>query len=159
MSPDGQRPGAAAAAAELAALQAGRVHLADRLEHSGSWWPWDVGLGLWVFLLLGAQSLRGVWWVSVAVVVLAVVGVRVVYVVFRRITGVWVNGFRRGRTRKVIGVWLAVYALVVAVGSWAEFALGWPGAMAVAGAVLGVAVAFINRWWMRVYAAELRGES
>ena len=146
------------AAAELAALQAGRVQLADRLEHSGSWWPWDVGLGLWVFLLLGAQSLRGVWWVSVAVVVLAVVGVRVVYVVFRRTTGVWVNGFRRGRTRKVIGVWLAVYALVVAVGSWAEFALGWRGAMAVAGAVLGVVVAFINRWWMRVYAAELRGE-
>ena len=146
------------AAAELAALQAGRVQLADRLEHSGSWWPWDVGLGLWVFLLLGAQSLRGVWWVSAAVVVLAVVGVRVVYVVFRRTTGVWVNGFRRGRTRKVIGVWLAVYALVVAVGSGAEFALGWRGAMAVAGAVLGVVVAFINRWWMRVYAAELRGE-
>ncbi len=143
------------AAAQLAALRSGRAALADRLEHSGPWWPWDVGLGLWVFLLLGAQSVDDEW-VGVAVVVLAVVGVRGAYVVFRRTTGTWVNGFRRGRTLEVIGVWLAVCAVVVGVGLWAEFELGWRGAMAVAGAVLGVVLAFVNRWWMRVYLAELR---
>jgi hypothetical protein len=30
--------------------------------------------------------------------------------------------------------------------------------MVVAGAVLGVGVALISRWWTRIYAAELRGE-
>jgi hypothetical protein len=45
----------AAAGAELATSRADRVALADRLEHSGSWWPWDVGIGRWLFLLFGLQ--------------------------------------------------------------------------------------------------------
>jgi hypothetical protein len=28
----------------------------------------------------------------------------------------------------------------------------------VAGAVLGVAITFLGRWWTRLYVAELRGE-
>ena len=30
--------------------------------------------------------------------------------------------------------------------------------MVVAGAVLGVAITFLGRWWTRLYVAELRGE-
>jgi hypothetical protein len=146
-----------AARAELAALQDGRTRLAERLEHSGPWWPWDVGLGLWVFLLIGSQSLHGTW-VSVAVLVLAVVGVWVAYVAFQRTTGVWVNGWRRGRTRRVVWSWTAMCLVVYLIALVAEDELGLRGAMAVAGAVLGVVLAAVNRWWMRVYHAELRDQ-
>ena len=47
-------------------------------------------------------------------------------------------------------------AVVVAAGLTGEYALGWQGAMAVAGAVLGVTTALCSRWWTRVYVAELR---
>ena len=145
----------AAAGAELATLQADRVALADRLERSGTWWPWDVALGVWVFLLVGSQSLRGAW-VGIAALVLAVVGVSVAYVVFRRTTGMWVDGWRRGRTRRGMWCWGAWVLVVYAAASAAEHELGLRGAMAVAGAVLGVTLAGVNRWWVRVYAAELR---
>ncbi|MEX5721363.1 hypothetical protein [Geodermatophilus maliterrae] len=145
------------AAAQLATLRADRAALADRLEHSGSWWPWDVGLGLWVFLVIGSQSLQNDW-VRAGAVVLALLGVRVVYVLFRRATGVWVDGWRRGRTRRGMWAWVAWVLVVYAAAFTAENELGLRGAMAVGGVVLGVTLAAFNRWWMRVYVAELRGE-
>ncbi|WP_139173494.1 hypothetical protein [Geodermatophilus telluris] len=144
-----------AAAAQLAALQADRAALADRLEHSGVWWPWDVGLGVWVFLLFGAQSLRGTW-AAVVTVVLTVVGVWGARFAFRRTTGTWISGWRRGRTQRVVWSWVAFVLVVFVTASFAEHEVGLRGAMAVAGAVLGVALAAVNRWWVRVYAVELR---
>jgi hypothetical protein len=37
-------------------------------------------------------------------------------------------------------------------------ALDVRGAMVAAGAVLGVVVALVSRWWSRVFVAELRGQ-
>ncbi len=145
----------AAAGTELATLRAYRVALADRLEHSGSWWPWDVGIGLWLFLLFGLQSLHGTW-VSVAVLVLAVGGAWGVHVGFRRATGTWISAWRPGRTRRGAWCWVAWVLAVSATALVAEYELGLHGAMAVAGVVLGVTVAAFNRWWMRVYLAGLR---
>jgi hypothetical protein len=53
--------------------------------------------------------------------------------------------------------WVAWVLVVSATAFVAEYELGLRGAMAVAGVVLGVTVAAFNRWWMRVYAAGLRG--
>jgi hypothetical protein len=143
------------AAAQLAALRADREKLAQRVMQP--WW-YDVGLGLSVFLLLSASSLRdaGPWrFVALFGGVALLWGIVTAY---KRITGVWVSGLRDGRTQKAIGVWLAVYLVVVGGSLWAEFGLDLRGAAAVGGAVLGVAIAFISRWWMRIYVAELRGE-
>ena len=148
-----RHPGTADAATQLAALRADRERVVQRV--TGPWWI-DVTLGLAVFSLLSASSLRdaGAWRiVALGAGLLLLWGS---FAGYRRATGLWVSGFRRGRTRKAIGVWLAVYGVVVAVGFWAEFALVWRGAMAVAGAVLGVVLAVVNRWWVRLYAAELR---
>jgi hypothetical protein len=82
----------------------------------------------------------------------------VAYVAFQRTTGVWVNGWRRGRTRRVVWSWTAMCLVVYLIALVAEDELGLRGAMAVAGAVLGVVLAAVNRWWMRVYYAELRDQ-
>jgi hypothetical protein len=145
----------AAAAAQLAALHADRLGMARRVVQP--WW-YDVGLGLSVFLFFASISLRdsGVWrYVAIGAGLLLLWGIVTAY---KRITGVWVSGLRPGRTRKTIGVWLVAYLAVLALSAWGEFGLGFRGAVAAGGVVLGVAIVFISRWWMRIYVAELRGE-
>jgi hypothetical protein len=142
----------AAAAAELSSLTAGRAALADRAMQP--WW-YDAALGSVVFALLGTMSARStvLQLVVDAAALLALVGLKRAYT---RHTGFWVNGYRRGRTRRVIGALLAVYAVVLTAGLVGEYALDRRGAMLLAGAVLGVAVGLGSRWWTRVYQAELR---
>ena len=143
------------AAGQLAGLRADRERLAERVVPP--WW-YDPALGVVVFLLVSALSLRDAgWWYFVDLAV-GIVGLGVLVHTYRRITGVWVSGLRAGETRRVIHVWLVAYALVVGAGAVAEFGFGLRGAMVVAGAVLGVAITFLGRWWTRLYVAELRGE-
>ena len=78
--------------------------------------------------------------------------------VYERITGFWVSGLRPGRTRKLVHLWFALYAVVLGLSAGAEFALGWRGAMIAGGALLGVGIALISRWFSRIYIAELREE-
>ena len=69
----------------------------------------------------------------------------------------WVGGLRPGPTRRAVRVWYVVYGIVVAAAAVAEFLLDVRGAMVVGGVVMGVAIAVISQWWMRIYVAELRG--
>jgi hypothetical protein len=142
----------AAAAAQLDTLRADRAGIAERAMQP--WW-YDAALGFVVFVLLGAMSARNTA-LQFAVDAAALVALAALKQAYTRHTGFWVNGYRRGRTRRVIAVLLGVYAVVVAAGLAGEYALGWQGAMAVAGAVLGVSTAICSRWWTRVYVAELQ---
>jgi hypothetical protein len=69
-----------------------------------------------------------------------------------------VSGARQGATRRVYLVWLAVAFPVFLAALAAEEVLDVDGAMLVAGAVLGIGIALVSRWWSHVYVAELRGE-
>ena len=144
----------AAAEAELAALQAQRAALADRAVQP--WW-YDALLGLLVFGLLASYSARNTW-VTLGALVVFALGLRGLVALYTRLTGLWVNGFRRGPTRRAIHVWIAFYAVVLAAAAVAEFLLDLRGAMVVGGAVIGVGLALISRWWTHIYFAELRGE-
>jgi hypothetical protein len=141
------------AAAQLAALRTDRAQLAARVVPP--WW-YDPCLGLVVFVLVAAISLRYAGWVYFAALAVGVGGLWALVAAYKRITGLWVSGLRPGRTRRVIRVWVIAYALVVTTALVAdqEFGLRW--AMVAAGAVLGVGVTFLGRWWTRVYVAELR---
>jgi hypothetical protein len=121
------------------------------------WW-YDALLGLLVFGLVASYSARENWVTWVALVVF-LAGCLALVSAYKRITGFWVNGFRPGRTQRAVRVWLVGYVLVLALAGGAEFGLGWRGAMVVGGAVLGIGVALLSRWWTRLYIAELRGES
>jgi hypothetical protein len=142
------------AAADLASLRAGRAAMADRAMQP--WW-YDVLLGLLVFGFISSYSVRETWVTTVALVVFCA-GTLALAASYKRITGFWVNGLRTGRTEKAIRVWLVGYLLVLAVAGGAEYGLDVRGAMVVAGAVLGVGIALLSRWWTRLYIAELRGE-
>jgi hypothetical protein len=142
----------AAATAQLASLQADRAAIADRAMQP--WW-YDAALGLLVFAFLSSYSFSYPW-LTVAVLPFFFAGLFGLKKVYERITGFWVSGLRPGRTRKVIRVWFAAYGVILALAAGAEYGLGWQGSMVVGGAVLGVGIALISRWWSRVYIAELR---
>src|SRR3954451_3152167 len=91
-----------AATAHLAALHAGRERLAVRVRPR--WW-YDAGLGAVVFLMLASVSLRAVGPWQVVTLAAGAVLLGVLVRLYQRITGVWVNGMRPGRTRAVMRVW------------------------------------------------------
>jgi ABC-type iron transport system FetAB permease component len=138
-----------AAAAQLAALQADRAALADRVLQP--WW-YDVCLGLLLFGFLASYAFDS-HGVTIAVLVVFLAGLGALVAAYKRITGVWVNV-----DRPAMLVWgvMVLVVLVPALVLSEGFDQHW--AMVVAGAVLGVAVAVMSRRWGRAYAAELRGE-
>jgi hypothetical protein len=154
MESDGGTMDATAAAAELAALDADRAALAERVVQP--WW-YDALLGLLIAGLVSSYSSHNVWVILGALLVF-VAGLRGLVAIYRRITGVWVNGLRPGPTQRPAHVWFVVYGVVLSAAAAFEFLLDIRGAMVVGGIVLGVAVAVISQWWTRIYVAELRGE-
>ena len=147
-------PDRTTAAEQLAALQAGRAALADRVVQP--WW-YDALLGLLVAGFLASYSLRSTW-VVLGALVLFLLGLRGLVALYTRLTGLWVNGLREGPTQRAIRVWFVLYAVVLGAAAVTEYLLDVRGAMAVGGAVIGVGLALISRWWTRIYVAELRGE-
>ncbi len=136
-----------AAVAQLAALRADRVALADRVLQP--WW-YDVALGLLLFGHLSSYALDSRWGSLVATAVF-LVGLFALISAYRRITGVWI-----GTPPRVMAAWGA-FVLVVLVPAFV-LAEGYDRhwAMVVAGAVLGVTAGVLSRVWGRRWAAELR---
>jgi hypothetical protein len=154
MESDGGTMDATTAAAELAALDADRAALAERVVQP--WW-YDALLGLLIAGFIASYSSHNTWVIMGALLVF-LAGIRGLVAIYRRITGMWVNGLRPGPTQRAIHVWYGVYAVVLGAAAAFEFLLDIRGAMVVGGIVLGVAVAVISQWWTRIYVAELRGE-
>ena len=154
MESEGTTTDPGTAAAQLASLRAARAAMARRAMQP--WWH-DALLGLLVFGLIASYSARENWVTLVALLVF-LGGLLFLVSAYKRTTGFWVNGFRPGRTRKAVRVWLAGYVVVLALAGGVEYGLDRRGAMVVAGVVLGVGVALFSRWWSRLYVAELRDE-
>ncbi len=135
------------AAAQLAALRADRVALADRAV--APWW-YDVTLGLLLFGFLSSYAFDSLW-VTFPALVVFLLGLGVLVGAYKRITGIWVNV-----TWGAMAAWMAVVlpVLVTAFVLAEGFDQHW--AMVVAGAVLGLAVVLFSRYWGRKLAAEMR---
>src|SRR3954447_12710916 len=84
-----------AAAAELATLQADRDALAARALQP--WW-YDALLGLLLFAFISSYSLHNTW-ITLAALVVFLLCLRGMMALYRRLTGFWVDGFRRGPNR------------------------------------------------------------
>lgn len=142
-----------AAAAELAALRADRAALAERVVQP--WW-YDVLLGLLVFVFLASYATHN-WWLIGAAWVLFALGCWGLRTVYTRLTGIWVNGLRPGPTQRAMTVW---FWCCVTWGGAAllDVVVDLPWLLVGVSAACGVAVAFVSRWWTRIYVAELRGE-
>ncbi|MGY1787022.1 hypothetical protein [Geodermatophilus sp. SYSU D00698] len=135
------------AAAQLAALQADREALADRVLQP--WW-YDVALGLLLFAFLASYALDSLW-VTFPALVLFAAGLGALVAAYRRITGVWVD-----TPPRVAAAWGA-FVLVVLVPAFV-LAEGYDRhwVMVPAGALLGVAAGVLSRVWGRRWAAGLR---
>ena len=143
------------AAADLAALQADRTALADRLRQPG-WY--DPALGVLVAGFFSTYSF-GYPWVTLVALPVFMAGIALLVTGYRRHTGTWVNGFHGGpATKPVIRAWGAACLAVLALGLLGEFVVDVRYAMVVAGVVLGVVAALLSHRWTTVYQRELRGE-
>ncbi|WP_146146150.1 hypothetical protein [Geodermatophilus tzadiensis] len=138
-----------AAAAQLAALQADRAALADRVLQP--WW-YDVALGLLLFGFLASRALDSPW-VTLPALVLFGAGLGALVAAYRRRTGVWV-----GTPPRLMALWAAVVLVVLVPALVLADGFGQRWAMVVAGAVLGTAVGVLSRVWGRRWVAELRGQ-
>lgn len=129
------------ARASLAQVQAGRRAAARRVVTP--WWFHPL-LGTALAAMFAAFSLRGpaVW----VVVALSLVAQFALYVLYRRLTGLWVNTWRIGSTRRVTAAATAVAFLVVYVGVWLDLGVGVRGAAAAGGVLLGFAYVVFWRW-------------
>ena len=138
-----------AAAAQLAALDADRAALADRVLQP--WW-YDVLLGLLLFGFLSSYAFDSLW-VTFPALVVFFAGLGALVAAYKRISGVWGSPGPR-----VVALWgvLVLLVLVPAFVLAEGFDQHW--VMVPAGAVLGVAVGVLSRLWGRAWVAELRGE-
>jgi hypothetical protein len=137
------------AAAQLAALDADRAALADRVV--APWW-YDVALGLLLFGFLSSYAVDSLWVTFPALVVFGA-GLGALVAAYKRITGIWVNV-----TWPVMLVWSALVLAVLVPAFVLAEGHGQHWVMVPAGAVPGLAVILFGRHWGRAYAAELRGE-
>ena len=151
MESEGTTTDPAVAAAHLASLQAGRAAVADRAMQP--WW-YDAVLGLLVAQFVASYSFDT--WVTVLAAVVLGLGSWGLISAYRRITGFWVNGLRSGATAPAMWLWFVLYAGVLGAAAAAEHLLGMRYAMVAGGAVLGVVIAVLSRWWTRLFIAELR---
>lgn len=107
-------------------------------------------------LLMGAVvAAQGAGHLSTMVSCLVIVGVLLVQKWDRKRTGTWIHGFRRGRTRIVTLLTMAVMiALVVPAAHYGHRGVIWvPFALAPLAGIIGIGFSY---WWQRIYLAELR---
>ncbi|MGY1795416.1 hypothetical protein ACI796_15680 [Geodermatophilus sp. SYSU D00525] len=135
------------AAAQLAALQADREALADRVLQP--WW-YDVALGLLLFAFLASYALDSLW-VTFPALVLFAAGLGALVAAYRRTTGVWVS-----TPPRVAAAWGAFVLVVLVPAFVLAEGYGRHWVMVVAGAVLGVAAGVLSRVWGRLWVAGLR---
>jgi hypothetical protein len=137
------------AAAQLAALDADRVALADRVLQP--WW-YDVLLGLLLFGFLASYAFDSLW-VTFPALVVFFAGLGALVAAYKRISGVWATAGGR-----VMWLWGALVLLVLVPAFVLAEGFDQHWVMVPAGAVLGIAVAVVSRLWGRAWVAELRGE-
>ncbi len=74
----------------------------------------------------------------------------------RRRTGMFISGYRRGRTRPLTFALLAVLLVIGGFGVWLKFAKGFWWAPILAGLAVTVVSFVASRAWQRIYRAELQ---
>jgi hypothetical protein len=140
------------AAAALESIGERRGELADRLL-TPAWYHPVLGL-LAGGLIASAEAHR--WWVFLSAFVVYAVGCGVLVSSYRKLTGIWVGGLRRGPAGRV-SMWLmgALYA-VAGLAALLDLALGVRGAFVVGGVVAVGLVVVLGRRFDEALRSELR---
>ncbi|MGA0600400.1 hypothetical protein ACO2Q3_06805 [Caulobacter sp. KR2-114] len=103
--------------------------------------------------LIAGQAAPLPWPLFVEALMLA--GVALVVIWDRRRTGMFINGYRAGRTRPLTFTLLGLTLGLLALALWLRDALGIVWAPIGCGAVASVLAYFASAWWQRIYRREL----
>lgn len=133
-------------------MEAGRGQIADRLITPPWYHP--------VLGLLAGGLIASAEWHSLAVFLSALlvyaVGAGVLVSSYRRLTGIWVSGLRRGRAGRVSMLLVGALYVLAGLAAILDLALGLRGAFLVAGGFAVVAVVVLGRRFDDALRAELR---
>lgn len=142
-------PGEAAQALE--AMRQSRERLAQAADCPPAR---HVVFGLLMGGLVACQAAPPVWTLICEAVLMA--GVGLVYLWDRRRTGMFINGYRAGRTRAVTAVVLLLVLGLGALGVWLKHGRGLVWGPLACGAAAAVLATFGSVLWQRVYVRELK---
>jgi hypothetical protein len=137
------------AADALAAIGRQRRLAADRLVTP--WW-YHPALGVLVGGFVATRAIDSTV-VQMLALVLFFAGLALLVSAYRRITGLWVSGYRRGPAGRV--TWLLVVAYVAAIAG--AYLAGGVAAFLAAGAAIAVATVVLGRRFDQALREELRG--
>lgn len=140
------------AAEALAAVEVTREQLADRLVTPVWYHP---TLGLLAGGLIASAELDDLALFLAALLVYAV-GCGVLVSSYRRLTGVWVSGMRRGPAGRISVLLVGTLYVIAGVAALLGLALGVPGAFLAGGVVAFVAVVVLGRRFDEALRRELR---
>jgi hypothetical protein len=137
----------------LAQVETGRSKIAERLITPVWYHP---VLGLLVGGLIASAEWHSLAVAGSAFLVYAV-GIGVLVSSYRRLTGIWVSGFRRGPAGRVSVLLAGVLYVIAGIAAILDFGLGLRGAFVAAGAIAVVAVVVLGGRFDEALRAELRG--
>jgi drug/metabolite transporter (DMT)-like permease len=143
------------AGAALLAVRKQRAAAADRLV--SPWW-YHPCLGVLVGALLAAQATHSPAVQSIAAVAI-LFGVGVLAGSYRRRTGLWVSGYRRGPAGRVTLALVAAYLACALAAGFLDFELGQRWAFVAAGAVAAIVTVVLGRRFDEALRDELRAGS
>ncbi|THD74476.1 MAG: hypothetical protein E7812_19365 [Phenylobacterium sp.] len=131
----------------LELLQATNRQMAERAEPPRWYHP---TLGLMLGGLAAVQDAPFVW--RIVYPIACCIGAGLMMQAYKRHTGMWIPGYRAGRTRAVVAILVGLYAAIFLLAAWASFDLHLRGVFLIAGAliaVLGTAAGYIWQWAYR----------
>jgi hypothetical protein len=142
--------------ARLALQEAARAHeTLARRARPPVWY--NAALGLLIGALTAAMA--GPTWLLIAAEALFCVGLVLLITAYRRKTGLWINGYRAGRTR-VVAVSLAVAtAALMLAGVWLKREHGLWQAPLVCAPIVAALVTVAGYVWQAAFRADLADQA
>ncbi|MCY1645686.1 hypothetical protein OVA11_00975 [Caulobacter sp. SL161] len=135
----------------LAEVQAAGEDLARRAR-APVWYHPALGLLMGGLIAVQTQPLLLVF----GYYALFVLGLLLLVRAYKRHTGLWINGYRAGRTRWVALIMVALVALAMLLAVWLVRERGLTLAPLVFGALVAVLVAMGGQIWQAAFRADLR---
>ena len=140
----------------LALDEAARAHAALALRARAPGWYHAV-LGLMIGALLA--SMAGPTWLMLATDALFCLGLVLMIAAYRRHTGMWINGYRAGRTRVVAFATAFLAAGIMLACVWAKTERGLWLSPLIGAPVVAALVTAAGYIWERAYRADLADEA
>lgn len=135
----------------MAEVEAANADLAERAKAPTWYHP---ALGLLMGGIVAAQGLPIVGKIAAYLVFAA--GLALLVRAYKRHTGMWINGYRAGRTRWVAGGLAVLATLSMLIAVWLQRERGLTAAPLVFGALIAVIVTIGGFVWEAAFRADLR---